>query len=72
MKSGPGLAWSAGAARDTIIAMTFSDWPGVPEDVAAVRSSIEHEIAGSTLLTAYAETVAQVPDVVAQKWLAGG
>jgi long-chain acyl-CoA synthetase len=52
--------------------MTFSDWPGVPKDVAAVRSSIEHEIAGSTLLTAYAETVAQVPDVVAQKWLAGG
>jgi long-chain acyl-CoA synthetase len=55
-----------------MIAMTFSDWPGVPEDVAAVRSSIEHEIAGSTLLTAYAETVAQVPDVVAQQWLAGG
>jgi long-chain acyl-CoA synthetase len=55
-----------------MIAMTFSDWPGVPEDVAAVRSSIEHEIAGSTLLTAYAETVAQVPDVVAHKWLAGG
>jgi long-chain acyl-CoA synthetase len=55
-----------------MIAMTFSDWPGVPEDVAAVRSSIEHEIAGSTLLTAYAETVAQVPDVVAHKWLASG
>ena len=55
-----------------MIAMTSSDWSGVPEDVAAVRSSIEHEIAGSTLLTAYAETVAQAPDVVAHKWLAGG
>ena len=41
-----------------MIAMTSSDLSGVPADVAAVRSSIEHEIAGSTLLTAYAETVA--------------
>jgi long-subunit acyl-CoA synthetase (AMP-forming) len=52
--------------------MTSSDWSGVPEDVAAARSSIEHEIAGSTLLTVYAETVAQAPDVVAHKWLANG
>ena len=56
----------------TMIAMTSDDWSGVPEDVAAMRSAIEHEIAGSTLLTAYAETVAQAPDVVAHKWLAGG
>src|ERR1700760_4937275 len=55
-----------------MIAMTSTDWSGVSEDVAAVRSSIEHEIAGSTLLTEYAETVAQVPDVVAHKWLGGG
>ena len=55
-----------------MFAMTSSDWSGVPEDVAAVRSSIENEIAGSTLLTAYAETVAQVPDIVAHKWLADG
>jgi long-chain acyl-CoA synthetase len=55
-----------------MIAMTSSDWSGVPEDVAAARSSIENEIAGSTLLTAYAETVAQAPDVVAHKWLADG
>jgi long-chain acyl-CoA synthetase len=55
-----------------MIAMTFSDWSGVPEDVAAVRSAIETEIAGSTLLSAYAETVAQAPDVVAHKWLADG
>jgi long-chain acyl-CoA synthetase len=55
-----------------MIAMTSTDWSGVSEDVAAVRSSIEHEIAGSTLLTAYAETVAQAPDVVAHRWLADG
>lgn len=55
-----------------MIAMTFSDWSGVPEDVAAARSSIENEIAGSTLLTAYAETVAEVPGVVAHKWLTDG
>jgi long-chain acyl-CoA synthetase len=55
-----------------MIAMTPTDWSGVSEDVAAVRSSIEHEIAGSTLLTAYAETVAQAPDVVAHRWLADG
>jgi hypothetical protein len=41
-----------------MIAMTSSDLSGVPADVAAVRSSIEHEIAGSTLLTEYAEMVA--------------
>jgi long-chain acyl-CoA synthetase len=55
-----------------MFAMTFSDWSGVPEDVAAVRSSIENEIEGSTLLTAYADTVAQSPDVVAHQWTAGG
>ena len=55
-----------------MIAMTSTDWSGVSEDVAAVRSSIEHEIAGSTLLTAYAETVAQAADVVAHRWLADG
>jgi len=55
-----------------MIAMTSTDWSGVSEDVAAVRASVEHEIAGSTLLTAYAETVAQVPDVIAHRWLADG
>ncbi len=55
-----------------MIAMTSSDLSGAPADVAAVRSSIEHEIEGSTLLTEYAETVAQVPDVVAHEWLADG
>ena len=52
--------------------MITSDWSGAPEDVAAVRAEIEHEIAGSTLLTAYAETVARAPDVVAHTWLDGG
>jgi long-chain acyl-CoA synthetase len=52
--------------------MTSSDWPDVPEEVAAARSEIEREIAGSTLLTAYAETVAQAPGTVAHRWLADG
>src|ERR1700742_2971144 len=55
-----------------MIAMTSSDLSGVPADVAAVRSSIEHEIAGSTLLTEYAETMAQAPDAAAHTWLADG
>jgi long-chain acyl-CoA synthetase len=55
-----------------MIAMTSTDWSGVPEDVAAARSAIEDEIAAQTLLTAYAETVAQAPDVVAHTWLSGG
>ena len=46
-----------------MFAMTFTDWSGVPEDVAAARAEIEAEIAGSTLLTEFAETVAQAPDV---------
>jgi long-chain acyl-CoA synthetase len=55
-----------------MIAMTSSNWTGAPEDVAAVRAQIEDEIAGSTLLTAYADTVAQAPDAVAHQWLADG
>jgi len=55
-----------------MFAMTSSDWSGAPEDVAAVRSAIETAIAGSTLLTAYAETAAQAPDVVAHRWLSDG
>ena len=55
-----------------MVAMIPSDLSGAPEDVAAARSSLEHEIAGSTLLTAYAQTAAAAPDVVAHRWLAGG
>jgi long-chain acyl-CoA synthetase len=53
-------------------AMTSSNSSGVPDDVAAVRSEIEREIAGSTLLTAFAETAAHAPDVIAHRWLADG
>jgi long-chain acyl-CoA synthetase len=52
--------------------MTFTDWSGVPEDVAAARAEIEAEIAGSTLLTEFAQTAAQAPDVEAHRWQADG
>src|SRR6201996_8914206 len=52
--------------------MTSMISPGAPEGVAAVRAEIEHEIAGSTLLTAFADTVAKSPDVVAHRWLTDG
>jgi len=55
-----------------MVAMIHSDSSGVPEDVAAARSALEHEIAGSTLLTAYAQTTAEAADVVAHRWLADG
>ena len=55
-----------------MFAMTFTDLPRVPEDVAAARAEIEAEIAGSTLLTEFAETVAEAPDVVAHRWQADG
>src|ERR1700722_16076375 len=63
--------WSAGGARARMFAMTFTDWSGVPADVAAARAEIEAEIEGSTLLTEFAETAAQAPDVVAHRWQAG-
>jgi long-chain acyl-CoA synthetase len=56
--------------------MSPSDWSGVPADVpadvAAARAAISHEIADSTLLTVYAETVARAPDAVAHTWLMDG
>jgi len=55
-----------------MFAMTFTDWSGVPEDVAAARAEIEAEIAGSTLLTEFDKTVAEAPDVVAHQWQADG
>src|ERR1700750_3434093 len=55
-----------------MIAMTSTDWSGVPEGVAAVRSAIEDAIAGQTRLTAYAETVAQAPDIGAHTGWADG
>ncbi len=55
-----------------MVGMTNANWTDVPADVAAERSAIETEIEGSTLLTAYAQTVAERPDVVAHQWLDGG
>ena len=40
--------------------------------IAAERAAIEAEIEGSTLLTAYAETVASAADTVAHRWLEDG
>jgi long-chain acyl-CoA synthetase len=55
-----------------MVRMTNANWTGVPADVAAERSAIETEIEGSTLLTEYAQTVAEHPDAVAHQWLDGG
>jgi long-chain acyl-CoA synthetase len=53
--------------------MTSSDdWQGVPEEVAAFRSTVNAEIADSTLLTAYNQTVEQYPDALAHRWRDGG
>ena len=55
-----------------MVGMTNANWTDIPADVAAERSAIEAEIAGSTLLPAYAQTVAEHPGVVAHQWLADG
>jgi long-chain acyl-CoA synthetase len=55
----------------TMVGMNSSEWAGVPEDVAAVRAEVEREIAGSTLLAAYAKTVAENADVIAHQWRDG-
>ena len=52
--------------------MTTTERSGTPADIAAERAAIEAEIAGSTLLTVYAETVATAGDTEAQRWLDGG
>ena len=54
-----------------MVGMNSSEWTGVPEDVAAVRAEVEREIAGSTLLTAYAKTAAENADVIAHQWRDG-
>ena len=55
-----------------MIAMTTTERPGTPADIAAERAAIEAESADSTLLTVYAETVATAGDTEAQRWLDGG
>jgi long-chain acyl-CoA synthetase len=52
--------------------MTTTDTSGTPAGIAAERAEIEAEIAGSTLLTAYAQTVAEARDVTAHRWLEDG
>ena len=52
--------------------MATMERSGTPADVAAERAAIEAEIEGSTLLTAYARTVAAAGDTVAHRWLEGG
>ncbi len=52
--------------------MTTMERSGTPADIAADRAAIEAEIADSTLLTAYADTVAAAADVEAHRWLEDG
>jgi long-chain acyl-CoA synthetase len=52
--------------------MTTMERSAPPADIAAERAAIEAEIAGSTLLTAYAETVTAAADVLAHRWLENG
>jgi long-chain acyl-CoA synthetase len=58
-----------------MVGMTTTERTLTPADIEAERTAIEAEIEGSTLLTAYAETVAAAGDTVAHQWLespAGG
>jgi long-chain acyl-CoA synthetase len=52
--------------------MNPAKWPDTPADIAAVRGEIESEIAGSTLLTVYADTVAGNPGCLAHRWQQAG
>jgi long-chain acyl-CoA synthetase len=52
-----------------MVGMTTTERSLTPGDIQAERAAIEAEIEGSTLLTAYAETVAAAADSVAHQWL---
>src|SRR5215469_11027169 len=52
-----------------MVRMTTTDRSLTPRDIQDERAAIEAEIEGSTLLTAYAETVAEAGDAVAHQWL---
>src|SRR6202046_459974 len=52
-----------------MVGMTNANWTDIPADVAAERASIEAQIAGSTLVSVYAQTVAENPEVVAHQLL---
>ena len=45
---------------------------GTPAEIAGERAAIEAEVEGSTLLGAYADTVATAGDTVAHRWLEDG
>src|ERR1700727_1438762 len=55
-----------------MVGMTTTERSLTPGDIAAERAAIEAEIEGSTLLTAYAQTVAAAGDTVAHRWLEDG
>jgi len=52
--------------------MTTTERSGTPADIAAERAAIEAEIAGSTLLTAFAQTLEAAGDLAAHRWLQDG
>ena len=60
-----------GGGRVRMFGMTTTERSGTPADIAAERAEIEAEIEGTTLLTAYAETVADAGDTVAHRWRDG-
>jgi long-chain acyl-CoA synthetase len=55
-----------------MVRMTTTERYLTPADILAVRAEIEAEIAGTTLLTAYAETVADAGETEAHRWLDDG
>ena len=55
-----------------MVRMTTTERCLTTEEILAERAAIEAEIAGSTLLTAYAQTVAGAGDTVAHRWLDDG
>jgi long-chain acyl-CoA synthetase len=55
-----------------MVGMTTTERYLTTGEILAERAAIEAEIAGSTLLTAYAQTVADAGDTVAHRWLDDG
>ncbi len=52
--------------------MTTTDRSGTPAGIAAERAAIEAEAAGTTLLTAYAQTLESARDTQAHRWVRDG
>ena len=55
-----------------MVAMATTERYLTPEHILAERAAIEAEVAGSTLLTVFAETVADAGDTIAHRWLEDG